>query len=152
MYPVDFMLDTWAAVSLVNTRLLDRIKGLCNKLAELHKPKLVGVEGAPITVHGTTKLNVDFNGQVFIMNVVVADMEKTEAIVGLDFLEYHQLVIDTKDFLEYHQLVIDTKQYMLDLKGLICPIPLHKQVKMVPLTKIIIVHLGMIYIYQDLVN
>ena len=39
-----------------------------------------------ITVHGTTKLNVDFNGQMFIMNVVVADMEKTEAIVGLNFL------------------------------------------------------------------
>ena len=102
---------------------------MCNKLAELHKPKLVGVEGAPITLHGTTKLNVDFNGQMFIMNVVVADMEKTEAIVGLDFLEYHQSVIDTK-------------QHMLDLKGLVCPIPLRKQVKMVPLTKIIGVKLA----------
>ena len=29
LYPVDFMLDTRAAVSLVNTQLLDRIKGLC---------------------------------------------------------------------------------------------------------------------------
>ena len=30
---------------------------------------------------------------------------------------------------------------MLDLKGLVCPIPLHKQVKMVPLTEIISVTL-----------
>ena len=77
LYPVDFILHTGAAVSLLNTQLWDRINGLCNKLAELHKPELVGVEGAPNTVCGTTKLNVDFNGQTFIMNVVVADMGKT---------------------------------------------------------------------------
>ena len=62
------------------------------------------------------------------MNVVVADLGKTEAIVGLDFLEYHQSVIDTK-------------QHTLDLKGLSCPIPLRKQEKMTPLTKIISVTL-----------
>ena len=118
------MLDTGAAVSLLNTQLWDRIKGSCNKLAELHKPELVRVGGAPITVYGTTKLNVDFNGQTFIMNAVVADMGKIEAIVGLDLLEYHQSVIDTK-------------QHTLDLKGLVCPIPLHKEEMMVPLTKII---------------
>ena len=56
---------------------------------------------------------MDFNGQTFIMNAVVADMGKIEAIVGLDFLEYHQSVSDTK-------------QHTLDLKGLVCPIPLHK--------------------------
>ena len=122
------MLDTGAAVSLLNTQLWDRIKGSCNELAELHKPELVGVGGAPITVCGTTKLNVDFNGRTFIMNVVVADMGKTEAIVGLDFLEYHQSVIDTK-------------QHTLDLKGLVCPIPLHKREMMVPSTKIISVTL-----------
>ena len=118
------MLDTEAAVSLLNTQLWDRIKGLCSKLAELHKPELVRVGGVPITVHGTTKLSVDFNGQTFIMNAVVADMGKIEVIVGLDFLEYHQSVIDTK-------------QHTLDLKGLVCPIPLHKEEMMVPPTKII---------------
>ena len=41
MYPVDFMLDTGAAVSLLNTQLWDRIKGSCNELAELHKQELV---------------------------------------------------------------------------------------------------------------
>ena len=70
------MLDTGAAVSLLNTQLWDRIKRSCNELAELHKPELFGVGGAPITVRGTTKLNVDFNGRTFIMNVVVADMGK----------------------------------------------------------------------------
>ena len=48
----------------------------------MHKPELVGVGGAPITVHSTTKLNVNFNGQKFTMNVVVADMGKTKAIMG----------------------------------------------------------------------
>ena len=61
---------------------------------------------------------------MFIMNAVVADMGKIEAIVDLDFLEYHQSVIDTK-------------QHTLDLKGLVCPIPLHKQEMMLPPTKII---------------
>ena len=82
----------------------------------------------PITVRGTTKLNVDFNGQKFIMNAVVVDMRTTEAIVGLYFLEYHQSVIDIK-------------QHTLDLKGLVSPIPLHKQEMMVPPTKIISVTL-----------
>ena len=85
LYPVYFMLDTGAAVSLLNTQLWDVIKGSCNKLTELHKPELVGVGGAPITARRTTKLNVNFNGQTFILNVVVADMGKTETIVGLDF-------------------------------------------------------------------
>ena len=44
--------------------------------------------GAPIRVHGITRLNVDFNGKQFAMSIVVANLGKTEAIVGLDFLEY----------------------------------------------------------------
>ena len=43
LHPVDFMLDTGAAISLLNPQLWDRIKGLCNKLAKLHKPELVRV-------------------------------------------------------------------------------------------------------------
>ena len=62
------------------------------------------------------------------MNIVVADLGKTEAIVGLHFLEYHQSVIHTK-------------QHTLDLKGLSCPIPLRNQEKITPLTKIISVTL-----------
>ena len=120
LYPVDFMLDTGAAVSLLNAELWDRVKGSCSELIGLHKPELVGVGGAPIRVRGTTRLNVDFNGKRLAMNVVVADLGKTEAIVGLDFLEHHQSVIDTK-------------QHTLDLKGLRCLIPLRKQEKMTPL-------------------
>jgi len=43
----------------------------------------------PIDVCGTAKLNVDFEGQQFNMDVVIADLGDTEAIVGLDFLEDH---------------------------------------------------------------
>ena len=50
LYPVDFMLDTGAAVSLLNAELWDRVKGSCSELIELHKPELVGVGGAPIRV------------------------------------------------------------------------------------------------------
>ena len=42
LYPVDFMLDMGAAVSLLNTQLWDRIKGLCNKLVELHAQTRIG--------------------------------------------------------------------------------------------------------------
>ena len=87
LHPVDFMLDTGAVVSLLNAELWNRIKGSCSELVELHRPELVGVGGAPIRVHGITRLNVDFNGKQFAMNIVVANLGKTEAIVGLDFLE-----------------------------------------------------------------
>lgn len=46
---------------------------------------MVGVGGHPIGVLGTTRLNVTFGSKVYTMDVIVADLEEMEAIVGLDF-------------------------------------------------------------------
>ena len=55
LYPVDFMLNTGASVSLLNVEVWDRVKRSCSELVELHKPELVGVGGAPIRVQSTNK-------------------------------------------------------------------------------------------------
>ena len=47
---------------------------------------MVGVGGHPIGVLGTKRLTVTFGSKVYTMDVVVADLEGMEAIVGLDFL------------------------------------------------------------------
>ena len=50
------------------------------------------------------------------MDVIVADLLRTEVVLGLDFLDTHQCVKDVS-------------HHNLNLKGHGCPIPLSQQVK-----------------------
>ena len=120
-YPVHFMLDTGAAVCLLDTSVWQRIKGEAVLLPWV-RSRLVGVAGTPLQVRGTTKLQVEFGGQRHSMDVIVADSLRTEAILGLDFLDTHQCVIDVG-------------HHKLNLKGHGCPIPLSQNKSSLPLTK-----------------
>lgn len=114
LYIVNFMIDTGAAVSLLNFKIWDKVKMASDELLQWPSPGLVGVGGMPIEVRGTTKLNVGFEGKQFVIDVVIADLGETEAIVGLDFLEGYQSVINTK-------------HHTLDIEGHHLSIPLYKK-------------------------
>jgi len=86
LYTVNFMIDTGAAVSLLNSRIWDEVKRLSDELIQWSSPRFSGLGGMPINVYGMTKLNVGFEDQQFDMDVVIADLEENEAIVGLDFI------------------------------------------------------------------
>ena len=79
------MLDTGAAVSLISSKLWHSLKENVTVWSTGGSPALVGVGGHPIGVLGTTRLNVTFGSKVYTMDVIVADLEEMEAIVGLDF-------------------------------------------------------------------
>ena len=78
LYPVKFMLDMGAAVSLLDINVWNAVKGE-TKLSPWDSPGLVGVVGTPLQVHGITELQVDLGGRRYPMNVIMAESLRTEA-------------------------------------------------------------------------
>ena len=60
---------------------------------------LVGVNGSPLRVKGTATTLLKINGHQYSIEVIVADL-RTEAILGIDFLEANHCAIDV-----YHGLM-----------------------------------------------
>ena len=74
---VDFVIDTGAAVSLVRRDVWEQIvKGDCTLVLEQWAGRrLVGVNGAPLSVSGCKKVDIFLNGMPFkVMCVVTDDM------------------------------------------------------------------------------
>ena len=95
--PVEFMLDTGAAVSLVRKDVWDRLGGASTfGLSPWRGRHLVGVEGSTVPVCGVTTLDFHLADQAFSVDLVyvVVDSLKVESILGLDFLEKHDGIID----------------------------------------------------------
>ena len=84
-YTVHFMLDTGAAVSLLDAKTWDKIKGN-STLEPWTNPGLMGVGGTPLSVDGIAKLDLELGEKQYLVEMVVADL-RTEGILGLDFLE-----------------------------------------------------------------
>ena len=91
-YPVQFMMDMGAAVSLIDSNTWNRVKGR-STLKPWVNPKLVGVNGAPLKVEGTAATQLEINGSYYPLDVIVADL-RTEAILGIDFLEANQCTLN----------------------------------------------------------
>ena len=89
------------------------IKAAEDKLDQHCAPALVGVNGSRLQIHGTTELEVCFEGQKFNISVVVVESLQVVAIIGMDFLEFNHCVIDTS-------------AKSLQIRGLKHPIPLRQ--------------------------
>ena len=90
------MIDTGAAVSLVRRDVWEQIvKGDCTLVLEQWAGRrLVGVNGAPLSVSGCKKVDIFLNGMPFKVMCVVTDDIMVEAILGLDFVNAHNGIID----------------------------------------------------------
>ena len=93
---VDFVIDTGAAVSLVRRDVWEQIaKGDCTLVLEQWAGRrLVGVNGAPLSVSGCKKVYIFLNGMPFKVMCVVTDDIMVEASLGLDFVNAHNGIID----------------------------------------------------------
>eukprot|EP00731_Ephydatia_muelleri_P014897 Em0008g617a len=92
----NFVIDTGAAVSLVRRDVWEQIvKGDCTLVLEQWAGRrLVGVNGAPLSVSGCKKVDIFLNGMPFKVMCVVTDDIMVEAILGLDFVNAHNGIID----------------------------------------------------------
>ena len=95
---LSLLLDTGAAVTLLREDTWARITA--KKPQEL-KPwsmlKLVSAGGAPLTIHGSARVELELEEEKFATEIVVVSPLTTEAILGLDFLSQHRASIDLVD-------------------------------------------------------
>ena len=56
--------------------------------------RLVGVDRCPLQVKGFVSVQLNFGGHNFITSVIVVKGLTEEAILGLEFLQQHQSIID----------------------------------------------------------
>ena len=99
--PVDFGLDTRAAVSLIREDVWSRISILedahVHQLQEWKGKRLVGVNGSALSVKGFRKFLVflgDRKAPTEVTFIVTSDLTVHEAILGLDFVDKHKCLID----------------------------------------------------------
>ena len=92
--PAQFVLDTGAAVTLLQRRIWDQMKQSEAVLEPWTGQRLVGVEGTPLQVCGTVQVELKLGEEIFQTRVVVVDGLTVDVILGLDFLETHSCTVD----------------------------------------------------------
>ena len=92
--PVSFLIDTGAGVSLLQGNVWDKIRSKDQKLMTVTLQRLVGVDGIPIRIRGSTLIQFSIGSMEFKHEFVIADHITAEAILGLDFLEANKCVLD----------------------------------------------------------
>ena len=94
--PVTFVIDTGAAVSLINNCVWNQI-ARAGHVAELQQwigNRLVGVNGSPLSTKGFGSFDIVFGNKKFGATLIVTGDRTVGAILGLDFLENHKCCID----------------------------------------------------------
>lgn len=91
---ISFLVDTGAAVSLIHGDIWDKIKPYGVPKADPVSARLVGVDGAPLQVRGSVMVQLVIAGQSFQQRLIIADSLMSKGILGLDFLECNQCVLN----------------------------------------------------------
>ena len=84
--PVECLIDTGAAVSLLSVNAWQRVAGYCRVLPPIEKwtgQRLVGVNGSALSVKGVAGLPLSVEGNIFNVPFVVTD----DILVGKRYLD-----------------------------------------------------------------
>ena len=94
-YSCSFLIDTGAAVTLVSRRVWDHCQVSSQySLQPWTKQQLLGIDGSPLTVLGTTRVPLKFHIHFFQVDIVVVDGISEDAVLGMDFLQHNDCHID----------------------------------------------------------
>ena len=93
---VSILVDTGAAATVLSKDVWDLVN---TDGAELEPVGvgLVGVQGSPLQLHGSTQQQLCVQGDVFPVKMIVADSVMTDVILGRDFLKTHQCTVDLSE-------------------------------------------------------
>jgi len=91
---VSFLVDTGAAVSLVSSKVWNRIKPPTVPRMNSVNLRLVGVDGAPLQIQGSVTVDLEISGKIFKQELIVVNALTSEGILGLNFLEANSCVLD----------------------------------------------------------
>ena len=95
---VSFLVDTGAAVSLIDGKVWDSIKPLKDTVhLNPVTTRLVGVDGVPLKVRGSAVINLSLMGLKVNQTLIVADSLTSQGILGMDFLESNHCILDLAD-------------------------------------------------------
>lgn len=94
--PTSFLVDTGAAVTLVQEETWDRIKQhLEGDLRPWGGKELVSVDGTPLQVYGSATVEIVLESTQFLLsNIIVVSPLTTSVILGVDFLRRHRVRVD----------------------------------------------------------
>ena len=92
--PTAFVVDTGASITVLDQTLWEQAnRGGCS-LAPWTGRRLVGVEGTPLHLCGVSSVELKFAGETFHCPVLVAHSLTSNAILGLDFLEANNCILE----------------------------------------------------------
>ena len=89
-----FVVDTGAAVTLLDKTLWDKVNTTGQVLSTWTGPPLVGVEGTRLETWGTATAEIAFAGETFQFPVLVASSLTADAILGMDFLDANKCTLE----------------------------------------------------------
>ena len=89
-----FVVDTGAAITLLDKTLWDKVNTAGQVLTPWTGPPLVGVEGTRLETWGASTAEISFAGETFRFPVLVASSLTADAILGLDFLDKNRCTLE----------------------------------------------------------
>ena len=105
-YLVNILIDTGAAATIVSCDVWEKIRSSGAVQITATGNKLVGVQGTPLQLNGTTHIDIELCCEKFSSDVIVADSLASDIILGQNFLKAHKCTIEmtpTKDLLYFKQ-------------------------------------------------
>ena len=91
---VSFLVNAGVAVSLVSSEVWDRIKPSPTPRMNPVCLRLVGVDGAPLQIHGSVAVELEISEKTSKQDLIVVNALTSEGILGLNFLEANNCVLD----------------------------------------------------------
>ena len=88
------LIDTGSPVTLVRGDVWDQCKKESQMLEPWIEQRLVGVDGTPLAVRGSTLVDLELDGTVLKHRALIVDSLVSESILGLDFLQENGCTID----------------------------------------------------------
>ena len=105
-YGADCLVDSGATLSLLSSKVWSTIKGTVS--LEKFDQEIVSASGNVLDTKGKANVCFVINGVKCVMDVVIAEMD-IDAILGLDFMSMHDVIVDVVGM-------------TMHIKGTVCPL------------------------------